>query len=69
MKITETITRECCQDKDLKVYQGRFKRSYPAERRTLKFCIYCGQIHELLPDTEPDPAGGPRQSYYQKIDI
>ncbi len=54
MKITETITRECCAKGDLRKYQGA--RDYaPAESSHpgLWFCLHCGQIwaaeHEELP--------------------
>ena len=42
MKITETITRECCENKDLVDYKGL--ASVYMERLKPKFCKLCGQV-------------------------
>lgn len=44
MKITETVSRDCCQSKDLKLVEGS----------KLRFCIHCGARHELSRDAEGD---------------
>jgi hypothetical protein len=39
VKILETIERECCQQQDMKPYQG------VGDRKDKKiFCIHCGQV-------------------------
>ena len=49
MKITVTETRECCQERDLKPYQGTIFSGFPVDKwgnvRPLAFCQHCGQIH------------------------
>ncbi len=44
MKITETITRECCDYvKDLVQYNGERIPKFPGDRKPL-FCKHCGQL-------------------------
>ena len=65
MEITETITRECCQQNDLMPYNGvdKTKFNFP------KFCKYCGQLFQL--EVEFDDIGDKscdyRRVYYEKI--
>mgnify|MGYP000906833014 CR=1 FL=1 len=49
MKITETITRECCRwPDDLTLYFGKQVRKFPEPDGTQKtriwFCKHCGQL-------------------------
>ena len=62
MKITETVTRDCCQSKDLKPVEGSnlFGRSC-----ALKFCIHCGARWEYY--TFMDAAGSTDWDY-RKVD-
>jgi hypothetical protein len=39
MKITETIERNCCEQKDLKPYLGN-------KALKLLYCVHCGQLWE-----------------------
>lgn len=44
MKITETIERECCQQRDMKDYGGMW-----IDMNTtcmFSFCIHCGQLYK-----------------------
>ena len=43
MKITVSETRECCQERDLKPYQGTKHAVFSLD--SVSFCQYCGQIH------------------------
>lgn len=44
MKITETITRECCDvHKDLAAYKGERLPAFPSGKNPL-FCRHCGQL-------------------------
>jgi len=54
MKITETITRECCRRRDLRPYSGARKTPIPDhEGPHLFFCAHCGQVwqseHDVIP--------------------
>ena len=52
MKITETVSRECCQQKDLRAVEGTPMRGrYPE----WVFCIHCGRRHYY--DSFMDAAG------------
>jgi hypothetical protein len=51
MKITETVTRECCQVKDLKPIEGSPLWSGNSPR--FKFCQHCGKHHEAKSDRDP----------------
>jgi len=42
MKITETVTRECCQKQDLCDYKAAYPRSHPLPAK-MKFCKHCGR--------------------------
>jgi len=47
IKIAVTETRECCQERDLKQYNGQpvvpgAVWPYPGD---IRFCQYCGQLH------------------------
>lgn len=43
MKVTETITRDCCTPKDLKPVEGcRMYGRFPV----FQFCIHCGARYE-----------------------
>ncbi len=61
MKITETITRDCCEQKDLRPVEGCRKFGMHPE---FKFCVHCGARHEYHRFT--DPAGG-TDSEYRKV--
>lgn len=61
MKITETINRECCQQKDMRPVDGTPKvGTYPE----WTFCIHCGHYHEAMRVT--DPAGGIETEYRKR---
>jgi len=57
MKIKETIERDCCQDKDLKLYRGK----YFSTNKGWVFCVHCGNIWEKVSYT--DAAGGKDYKY------
>ncbi len=63
MKITETIERECCDERegDLHIYMGEaeFDGSW-----AFFFCIHCGQI--WVEDRRMDAAGS-SETYFRKI--
>lgn len=50
MKITETITRECCEPKDMVKYHGRLASDYS----DLYFCKHCGEAWQIEVFTDPD---------------
>lgn len=45
MTVTETITRECCQPKDLKPVDGVKKYG---EWSAFMFCVHCGARHAYI---------------------
>ncbi|MFX0142052.1 MAG: hypothetical protein ACFFDN_50915 [Candidatus Hodarchaeota archaeon] len=55
IKIEETIKRQCCTQKDLKEYKGKYDKIIWGDRAKISFCIYCGQV--WLHDREMGPAG------------
>lgn len=54
MKITETITRECCTQGDMVDYKAAYPRSYPLPPG-LCFCKHCGRWWTSV--AQIDPAG------------
>ena len=59
MKITITETRECCQERDLKPYNGIISNGFPVNPggvlRPVSFCRHCGQLH--VAEVYTDAAG------------
>lgn len=53
MKITETINRDCCQQRDLRPVEGT-KRIHGHDE--FMFCVHCGRYHEAY--RVSDAAGG-----------
>lgn len=49
MKVTETRTRECCQDRDLRPVAGGPRVGVLAK---VKFCQHCGRRHEYAAFTD-----------------
>lgn len=43
MKIKETVERECCEIKDLKLYNGKLPPDIKLNEK-IWFCPYCGQF-------------------------
>lgn len=75
MKITETIERECCDERlgDLRPYRGSAVRKVDKSvvpemdsRGIFKFCVHCGQIYRKTRQT--DAAGG-SEDVLVKVDI
>lgn len=58
MKITETVNRDCCQSKDLKVVEGSPLRGRDP---LYKFCVHCGARHKI--HTFMDAAGSSDWEY------
>ena len=54
MKITETIERECCQQKDMRPYRGKLSPLLKVNKPL--FCVHCGQV--WIHVSQMDPAGG-----------
>ena len=69
MKIEETITRNCCQPKDLKPVQCGYEVEDCGEIRIkdLKFCAHCGQYWRIM--REPDPSGNGYENNLMKVNI
>ncbi len=66
MKITETITRDCCQTKDLKPFLGRL-HEHPALRKySPHFCVHCGQ---LWLSTDRMDAAGDKESILEPFEF
>ncbi len=65
MKITETIERECCDERkgDLQPYMGAAEFD---GKRAFFFCIHCGQV--WVEDRRMDAAGG-SETYLRKIRV
>jgi len=59
LKVTETIERWCCAQKDLKVYRG--ERS---TERSMFFCQHCGQLWIEEPFTD---AAGARDTHLVSV--
>lgn len=47
MKITETTTRECCQDRDLKKFVPEKVQPFSYKPQNWAFCQHCGRPHCL----------------------
>ncbi len=68
MKITETIERECCDERkgDLKQYRGDPKSTTSLARDKMLFCVHCGQI--WIEDRRMDAAGS-SETYFRKVGL
>jgi hypothetical protein len=62
MKVTETITRECCHPKDLRPVEGA---DMIGREPQFKFCVHCGRYHRLT--HVRDPAGGTDTEYKRLV--
>jgi hypothetical protein len=65
MKIVQTVSRECCQQQDLKVVDG-CKMMNSSRYPELKFCVHCGARHKY---TSFMDAAGSSDWEYRKVEL